>query len=84
MTSSAVRLALERRAPILRPKVTVYGVQARGAAAIHDSWHAGTRLATLASLRWPGLAMRCHRAKDEQAAFRRWRFETGQAGADAR
>jgi threonine dehydratase len=29
----------------LRPDVAVYGVQAAGAAAIHDSWHAGTRLA---------------------------------------
>jgi threonine dehydratase len=28
----------------LRPSVKVYGVQAEGAAAIHDSWHAGTRL----------------------------------------
>jgi threonine dehydratase len=30
----------------LRPDVAVYGVQARGAAAIHDSWHARTRLTT--------------------------------------
>jgi len=30
----------------LRPGVAVYGVQARAAAAIHDSWHAGTRLTT--------------------------------------
>jgi threonine dehydratase len=30
----------------LRPGVKVYGVQAKGAAAIHDSWHAKTRLAT--------------------------------------
>ena len=29
----------------LRPHVAVYGVQARGAAAIHDSWHAKARLA---------------------------------------
>jgi len=29
----------------LRPDVAVYGVQAAGAAAIHDSWHAGRRLA---------------------------------------
>jgi threonine dehydratase len=29
----------------LRPNVAVYGVQAEGAAAIHDSWHARTRLA---------------------------------------
>ena len=28
----------------LRPQVAVYGVQAQGAAAIHDSWHARTRL----------------------------------------
>lgn len=28
----------------LRPNVAVYGVQAAGAAAIHDSWHARTRL----------------------------------------
>jgi threonine dehydratase len=30
----------------LRPGVAVYGVQARGASAIHDSWHAKVRLAT--------------------------------------
>ena len=30
----------------LRPGVAVYGVQAAAAAAIHDSWHAGTRLTT--------------------------------------
>ena len=29
----------------LRPNVAIYGVQAQGAAAIHDSWHARTRLA---------------------------------------
>lgn len=29
----------------LRPTMPVYGVQARGAAAIHDSWHAGHPLA---------------------------------------
>ena len=28
----------------LRPRVAVYGVQAEGAAAIHDSWHARTRM----------------------------------------
>ena len=28
----------------LRPDVAVYGVQAAGASAIHDSWHAKTRL----------------------------------------
>jgi threonine dehydratase len=30
----------------LRPNVTVYGVQASAAPAIHDSWHARTRLVT--------------------------------------
>lgn len=30
----------------LRPNVKVYGVQAAGAPALHDSWHAGTRLTT--------------------------------------
>jgi threonine dehydratase len=30
----------------LRPNVKVYGVQAAGAAAAHDSWHAGRRLQT--------------------------------------
>lgn len=30
----------------LRPNVKVYGVQAKGAAAIHDSWHARMRLTT--------------------------------------
>jgi threonine dehydratase len=29
----------------MRPGVAVYGVQAKGASAIHDSWHAGRRLA---------------------------------------
>jgi len=29
----------------LRPRVKVYGVQARGAAAIHDAWHAGAPVA---------------------------------------
>jgi threonine dehydratase len=33
----------------LRPGVAVYGVQARGAPAIHDSWHARTRLTTQAA-----------------------------------
>jgi threonine dehydratase len=33
-------------AAALRPGVAVYGVQARGAAAIHDSWHAGVRRTT--------------------------------------
>lgn len=28
----------------LRPSIEIYGVQAQGASAIHDSWHAGTRL----------------------------------------
>jgi threonine dehydratase len=32
-------------ASTLRPSARVFGVQAHGAAAIHDSWHAGTRLA---------------------------------------
>ena len=32
-------------ASTLRPSTRVFGVQAQGAAAIHDSWHAGTRLA---------------------------------------
>jgi threonine dehydratase len=32
-------------AQTLRPSVKVYGVQAAGASAIHDSWHAGERLA---------------------------------------
>ena len=30
----------------LAPSLEVYGVQAAGASAIHDSWHAGTRLTT--------------------------------------
>ena len=30
----------------LRPNVKIYGVQAAGAAAIHDSWHRKTRLVT--------------------------------------
>jgi threonine dehydratase len=30
----------------LAPRLDVYGVQAAGAPAIHDSWHAGTRLTT--------------------------------------
>jgi threonine dehydratase len=41
--SQAVGALVATRA--LRPDVAVYGVQAAGAAAIHDSWHAGTRLA---------------------------------------
>jgi threonine dehydratase len=40
--SQAVGAIVATRA--LRPGVAIYGVQARGAAAIHDSWHAGTRL----------------------------------------
>ena len=36
--SQAVGAIVATRA--LRPGVAVYGVQARGAAAIHDSWHA--------------------------------------------
>ncbi|MBS1117944.1 MAG: threonine dehydratase [Deltaproteobacteria bacterium] len=42
--SQAVGAILATRA--LRPHVQVYGVQAKGASAIHDSWHARTRLAT--------------------------------------
>ena len=30
----------------LKPEIEVYGVQAAGASAIHDSWHAGQRLTT--------------------------------------
>jgi threonine dehydratase len=40
--SQAVGAMVATRA--LRPNVAVYGVQAQGASAIHDSWHAGTRL----------------------------------------
>ena len=40
--SQAVGAIVATRA--LRPGVEVYGVQAVGAAAIHDSWHAGTRV----------------------------------------
>jgi threonine dehydratase len=42
--SQAVGAILATRA--LRPGVRVYGVQAANAAAIHDSWHGGTRLTT--------------------------------------
>lgn len=66
--SQAVGALVATRA--LRPDVAVYGVQARGAAAIHDSWHAKARLvratadtfadglATRATydLTWPALA----------------------------
>jgi threonine dehydratase len=41
--SQAVGALVAARA--LRPDVAVYGVQAGGASAIHDSWHAKTRLA---------------------------------------
>lgn len=41
--SQAVGALVAARA--LRPHVAVYGVQATGASAIHDSWHAGSRLA---------------------------------------
>ncbi len=41
--SQAVGALVATRA--LRPGVRVYGVQAAGASAIHDSWHAKTRLA---------------------------------------
>jgi len=40
--SQAVGALVATRA--LRPSVAVYGVQAKGASAIHDSWHAKTRL----------------------------------------
>jgi threonine dehydratase len=40
--SQAVGALVATRA--LRPHVAVFGVQAQGASAIHDSWHAGTRL----------------------------------------
>jgi threonine dehydratase len=40
--SQAVGAIVATRA--LRPNVRIYGVQAKGAAAIHDSWHAKTRL----------------------------------------
>ncbi|HWU89785.1 MAG TPA: pyridoxal-phosphate dependent enzyme, partial [Kofleriaceae bacterium] len=40
--SQAVGAIVATRA--LRPGVEIYGVQARGAAAIHDSWHAKQRL----------------------------------------
>jgi threonine dehydratase len=42
--SQAVGALVASRA--LRPHVAVFGVQAAGASAIHDSWHAGTRLTT--------------------------------------
>jgi threonine dehydratase len=42
--SQAVGALVATRA--LRPHVAVFGVQAQGASAIHDSWHAGTRLTT--------------------------------------
>jgi len=42
--SQAVGAIVATRA--LRPGVKVYGVQAAGASAIHDSWHAKTRLTT--------------------------------------
>ncbi|HTL35142.1 MAG TPA: threonine/serine dehydratase [Kofleriaceae bacterium] len=42
--SQAVGSLVATRA--LRPHVAVFGVQAAGASAIHDSWHAGTRLTT--------------------------------------
>lgn len=65
--SQAVGSLVAARA--LRPHVAVYGVQATGASAIHDSWHAGARktvdaantfadgLATRATydLTWPAL-----------------------------
>jgi threonine dehydratase len=45
--SQAVGALVATRA--LRPHVAVFGVQAAGASAIHDSWHAGTRLTTEAA-----------------------------------
>jgi threonine dehydratase len=42
--SQAVGALVAKRA--LRPHVAVFGVQAAAASAIHDSWHAGTRLTT--------------------------------------
>ena len=42
--SQAVGALVATRA--LRPNVAVYGVQAAGASAIHDSWHAKSRLTT--------------------------------------
>lgn len=43
----------------LRPGVAIYGVQAAGASAIHDSWHARTRLTTPAAMTFAdGLATR--------------------------
>jgi threonine dehydratase len=42
--SQAVGAIVAARA--LRPNVAVYGVQAANASAIHDSWHAKTRLTT--------------------------------------
>lgn len=55
--SQAVGALVAARA--LRPGVAVYGVQAAGAAAIHDSWHARTRLTrTSADTFADGLATR--------------------------
>jgi threonine dehydratase len=55
--SQAVGALLATQA--LRPNVAVHGVQARGAAAIHDSWHARTRLSTaIADTFADGLATR--------------------------
>jgi threonine dehydratase len=45
--SQAVGAILASRA--LRPDVAVYGVQAKAASAIHDSWHAKQRLPTYAT-----------------------------------
>ncbi|MDQ3339837.1 MAG: threonine/serine dehydratase [Myxococcota bacterium] len=43
----------------LRPSVRVYGVQASGASAIHDSWHAKSRMTTAAATTFAdGLATR--------------------------
>ncbi len=55
--SQAVGAILATRA--LRPGVKVYGVQAKGAAAIHNSWHAKSRLVVdLADTFADGLATR--------------------------
>jgi len=55
--SQAVGALVATRA--LRPGVPVYGVQARGAAAIHDSWHAKSRTSIDAAITFAdGLATR--------------------------
>ncbi len=55
--SQAVGAVIATR--VLRPEVAVYGVQAAGASAIHDSWHARSRLAHPAATTFAdGLATR--------------------------